>query len=135
MAEETKRIKMKRDYEKNSVTFTFPNGKTLSLSCNDLQPDIKEKLCLYGLGVKLQRSYAGADNFDIAYTTLEKQLQSLKEGQWATARPNAKENKKEAVLEIIREAKGELRQKVVEMFKASGTFKKLNISDEDLKGL
>ena len=135
MAEEAKRISMKRDYEKNTVIFTFPNGKVVFLGCGELKPEIKDKLCLYGLGVKLQRSYAGADNFDIAYETLTKQVQALKDGQWAQQRTSSKENKKAAVLEIIKEAQGDLRAKVIEMFKASGTFNKLNITDEDLRGL
>ena len=137
MAEEAKavRIKMERDYEAGTVTFTFPDGKKQSVALKDLPPDLREKAALYGLGVKIQRSYAGAENPNVAFSTVENQIKMLKEGSWAVARPSAKENKKAAVLDVIKEAKPPLREKVIEMFRTSGTFKKLGISEDEIKNL
>ena len=137
MSEEVKatRIKMERDYEAKVVRFIFPNGQKQEIKLTDLPPDLREKAALYGLGVKIQRSYAGADNPDIAFKTVESQIKQLKDGNWSSARPSAKENKKQAVLDVIKEAKPPLREKVVEMFRTSGTFKKLGITDEEIKAL
>ena len=75
------------DMDTGEVSFTFGNGKSLSLNCNELSPEMQKQLMLHGALQKIGDSYAGAKgNYAEAIESAESVMEQLKQGVWRAAR-------------------------------------------------
>ena len=125
-----------KDYSNLTVSFSFGEAGEATYSLKEIPQDIQTKLALYGLAVKLQRATAGIKEDDKQKDAVSKAYESLKAGQWAAPATRTKQTKRDMVLESIREAKDPaVRDQLIRAFRAAGVFKRLNITEEDLKSL
>lgn len=74
------------DTEAGIVSFTFTNGRVLSIIPGDLPVDMFTRLALHGVAQKVGDSYAGATTPDEAYANAEAVIEALYAGQWNAGR-------------------------------------------------
>lgn len=125
------KLKTEKDTEKHTVTFTPIDGDPITVSLYDIPEEIRYKLALYGLAVKVQRSVAGKES-GIA-ETVQSQIEALKDGKWnAPVAVGGKAVAKQAILETARKLPEDARREFWNALVLQGTAEKLGIKEEDL---
>lgn len=108
------------DLDTGEVSFTFGNGKSLSLNVNELAPEIQKQLMLHGAAQKIGDSYAGAKgNYADALEAASGVIEQLKQGIWRAARGEGDARPRLAEL-----AEAIARIKQVELEKATAAVEK-----------
>lgn len=118
--------------QKTEKGVRLPDGSELQIS--ELPPEIAEKLAIYGLYVKLQRSTAGVPQ-DQRAEVIMKTAEALKNGRWSIGSGGSKglNPLQRAILKEIRETPASMRQAFVEALRTAGTLERLGITDEMLQ--
>lgn len=115
------------DLDTGEVSFTFGNGKSLSLNVNELSVEIQKHLMLHGALQKVGDSYAGAKgNYSEAVENASGVIEQLKQGVWRAARGEGDARPRLAEL-----AEAIARIKSVELEKATAAVEKA--TDEQRK--
>ena len=75
------------DLDTSTVIFAFGNGETLSLSTDELNDDMKQRVGLHGINQKVRDSFAGVKGvFAEGIANAKAVIDQLKQGQWRAAR-------------------------------------------------
>jgi len=76
-----------KSIDNGALTIAFGDGKTVSVSLDDLSEEIVRDLALHGLSQKVGDSYASAKgDYGFALTAATKVIDQLKAGEWKAAR-------------------------------------------------
>ena len=130
--QEAQGVKLEKDYG-DAVVRVLENGDVVEeVSIGDFPEDIQERLAIYGLYVKLQRSTAGKDP-DTHLEHISKTIDALKNGKWTVGTFGPRMGKKAAILNMIKETDPQLREQFVQALRVSGQLDKAGITEEELQ--
>ena len=114
--------------QKTEKGVILPNGEELQIG--DLPAEVCDKLCVYGLYVKLQRATAGSEDKAEA---IMKTAEALKKGKWSVGGGSKGNPLQRAILKEIKETPASIRATFIEALRTAGTLERLGITDEMLQ--
>lgn len=130
--QESTGFKLEKDYAEGVVRVLQHGEVVEEVSIGDLPAEIQERLAVYGLYVKLQRSTAGKKPEEHSDAVL-KTVEALRQGKWTVGTFGPRMSKKQAILQMIKETDPSIREQFVQALKVSGQLQRAGISDEEVQ--